>query len=464
MRVWRTVAAAASFAAGGCALLIGEPDPYAFAEDGAAPAEAAVADSAQPPVDAPSDVLPAEAGTATYNDFTSTASWDVFDVTQLSSSLPDVQNFFSAGFDGRYVYFFHVEPPVTVLRYDTTGSFTAKSSYALFDLSTIDGRTPTVRGAVYASPYLYLVPQSINTDGSLTLSPFVRYDPRNDPTFSDKSAWTLVDVGSSFPGIGHGFWGGTFDGTYVYYTAFSFAPQSQVRYRTTADFGSPSSFELVSVGAIDVAQNAPATPTADAAAGHIMSGAVYDGRYVVYPPAQLANNFLRYDTTTAFTNASTAWSAFDITRSVDGGGSGSASFFHGGTFDGRYSYYHFDRAAALVRYDHQQAFGDPGAWAFSRPAALGTRHPQSNLFDGRYVYLSSLDQHAARYDTTKDFFADASYESFDLTTLNAGATDFGTTIFDGRYVYYAPNNAPVLVRFDAKSPRSFPPTYHGSAF
>lgn len=99
-------------------------------------------------------------------------------------------------------------------------------------------------------------------------------------------------------------------------------------------------------------------------------------------------------------------------------------------------------------------------------------------FDGRYVYFLP-DNHnwpnngvVARYDTRTNFNATTSWSAFDLQTVfptanGRGANFFIGGAFDGRYVYLVPwGGGSVMARFDARTPSSMPklPAWYGSFF
>ncbi len=61
-------------------------------------------------------------------------------------------------------------------------------------------------------------------------------------------------------------------------------------------------------------------------------------------------------------------------------------------------------------------------------------------FDGRYVYFvpNEAPNLALRYDTTGAFASPASWSTFDTESVNINAYGFMGAVFDGRYVYYIP--------------------------
>jgi hypothetical protein len=217
----------------------------------------------------------------------------------------------------------------------------------------------------------------------------------------------------------------------------------------------------------------PASLSADAEG---FQGAVFDGRYVYFVPKgtlHFSGLVMRYDTqaTTPFT-AATSWSTFDMTTL-----NAAAKGYYGGAFDGRYVYFvpwynGTEFNSLVVRYDPQAPFGTSASWSIFdvstvNPSAKGFA---GAAFDGRYVYFvpnnsSKPDGLVARYDTQATFGAAGSWSTFDMTTAGADATTgFLGAGFDGRYVYL--NSGGGVARFDAKTPPSMPtlPGFSGSFF
>jgi hypothetical protein len=188
-------------------------------------------------------------------------------------------------------------------------------------------------------------------------------------------------------------------------------------------------------------------------------GAIFDGRYVIYVNGSTGSpdDQVRYDTQGSFTG--TGWSSFD-TENVVGLG------FRGGAFDGRYVYLTptlpedngtagltFD--AVVGRYDTQAAFNTTASWtSFNLTRASGTPDLtvpgfEGAAFDGRYVYFApgaagdatgaTPSGHVARYDTQSSFTAAASWSSFDIKTVDAGAAGFAGVVLGGRYLYFVPH-------------------------
>jgi hypothetical protein len=204
-------------------------------------------------------------------------------------------------------------------------------------------------------------------------------------------------------------------------------------------------------------------------------GAVFDGRYLVYAneAAGDKNVQVRFDTQGDFTGDA-AWSTFDAVAVKSGG-------VRGGAFDGRYVYLApfepEDNGAAqltydsvAVRYDSQAAFNSLAAWStINLTRASGTQDLTvpgfaGTAFDGRYVYFAPTtvgqlsgdaiaSGKATRFDSQADFTKAASWSSFDLTTVSAGAAGFAGAVFDGRYLYFAPHSQThaLAVRYDTQA-------------
>jgi hypothetical protein len=150
-----------------------------------------------------------------------------------------------------------------------------------------------------------------------------------------------------------------------------------------------------------------------------------------------------------------------------------AKGFIGGAFDGRYLYLTPYAHGVVSRYDTQAKFDSASSWLHFDvwTATPGQPKFESSAFDGRYLYLvATYDTNVppnitysglvARYDTQAPFDAAASWTSFDVATVNAGARGFQGAVFDGRYLYLVPNAnmlvpltyAGLVARFDTQAP------------
>jgi len=139
------------------------------------------------------------------------SSWQLYDMSAVSGEAAD---FIGAGFDGRYVYFVPQANQI-VTRFDTTTStMSSTSNWSQYDLAQIlppwDATIPRYSGAVFDGRFMYFVP-AVAGFGTL-----VRYDTTS--TFTSDCAWSLTDLTAmTFDGlVPQGMVGAIFDGQYVY--------------------------------------------------------------------------------------------------------------------------------------------------------------------------------------------------------------------------------------------------------
>ena len=148
----------------------------------------------------------------------------------------------------------------------------------------------------------------------------------------------------------------------------------------------------------------------------------------------------------------TAWDAFDL-ATLPGGTWG----YSGAGFDGRYLYfvpgYDGTQHGKAVRLDTQAAFADLASWqTFDIKTIDGNAGGfNGGLFDGRYMYFVPTNGRAIRFDTTRAFTDATAWSSFDTASVNPNATGFDGARFDGRYVYLIPYNLPLLARYDTQA-------------
>lgn len=92
-----------------------------------------------------------------------------------------------------------------MLRFDTQGAFGSGSAWSVFDLTTVDARATSFRGAVFDGRYVYLVPSGAYGIVS-------RLDTQ--APFTSAASWTTFQLTNLNPALA-GFTGATFDGGYV---------------------------------------------------------------------------------------------------------------------------------------------------------------------------------------------------------------------------------------------------------
>jgi hypothetical protein len=396
----------------------------------------------------------AAAGYSALND---TSKWTTFDMATVNGGA---KGFTGAAFDGRYVYFVpNNSGSIDGLagRYDTMAAFTTGTSWATFDMTTLNSGAKGFVGAAFDGRYVYFVPFGDGLSGS-----FDGLVGRCDTmaTFTSGSSWTIFDTTTVNAGA-KGFVGAAFDGRYVYFVPFGNGTSTDGlvgRYDTMATFTSGSSWTTFDMTTVNAGAKG-------------FQGAVFDGRYLYLVPNYNGSTdglVGRYDTMATFTSGS-SWTTFDMTTV-----NAQAKGFQGAAFDGRYVYfvpsYNGSIDGLVARYDTMAAFTAGGSWATFDMTTVnaGAKGFLGAAFDGRYVYFvpystGPFDGLVARYDTMAAFTTGTSWTTFDMTTVNAGAKGFAGAAFDGRFLYFVPADQGIVARFDAKTPPALPPGYaHGS--
>src|ERR1700722_2868655 len=135
-----------------------EPDS-GNTDAGGASHDATVAEDSAAPIDAGLDA-PADAVVYTYSTLTDPSKYAAF-----SPQAPDggLIEYVGGAYDRqRYVYFVPSSNGL-LTRYDTTGSFSSASSWAVFDLTTVDPALSGFNGAAFDGHYLYLAPGASTT-------------------------------------------------------------------------------------------------------------------------------------------------------------------------------------------------------------------------------------------------------------------------------------------------------------
>ena len=297
---------------------------------------------------------------------TSTSAWSIFDTSTLP--VPDggttARGFASGVFDGRYVYLVpeHVgaQNVGRVARYDTAGTdggtipagdagdagglpyFSSAAQWATFDTATEDPSAIGFIGGVFDGRYVYLVPyvNGGGTNGGAS-GVVTRYDPQGNGGFLNGSNWSSYDLTQVGGSQGAGFFGGAFDGRYVYLVPFK--STLSLRFDTARGLG---------IG------NAPSWDKKDLAAFvHLDSGtpayagAAFDGRFVYYVPSN-SGFLVRFDT------VGECWYAYDLTKI-----NADATSFVGAIYDGRWLYL-APRGTLITRFDTKSPSWMPNLSAF----------------------------------------------------------------------------------------------------
>ncbi len=121
------------------------------------------------------------------------------------------------------------------------------------------------------------------------------------------------------------------------------------------------------------------------------------------------------------------------------------------------------------RYDTRAALNSQPSWGSFDPSANGlgasAKGFAGGAFDGKYVYFAPNENASGpsgavmRYDTTKNMAAVASWELYDPSAngLGANAKGFHGAVFDGSYVYFVPHSNASgghnnVLRYNVKKP------------
>ena len=379
--------------------------------------------------------------------FTSPSAWATYDAGASGVGV-DPDGYRGIADDGRYLYFAPYGDGVTyhgeVLRYDTTGAFSAPGSWSTFDPSANGvGTTPIgYAGAVFDGRHIYFSPYG-SRHGEV-----LRYDTQ--ATFSSAGSWMAFDPGAN--GVGtdpDGYLGTAWDGRYVYFSPFDNGGTEHgevLRYDTQATFSSAGSWTAFDPGANGVGTDPD---------GFV--GAAFDGRYLYFAPFDNGTDFhgevLRYDTQATFASAG-SWTTFD--PGANGVGTG-ADGFAGVVFDGQHLYFvpgqnAGGRHGEVLRYDTAGGFSAVGSWTAFDPGANGVGTDPDGFrgatFDGRHLYFvpyengSSNHGEVLRYDTVGDFATVGSWSTFDAGNSGVGSDPDGYAgaVFAGRHVFFSPLN------------------------
>ncbi len=268
--------------------------------------------------------------------------------------------------------------------------------------------SPFYRGGAFDGRYVYFAPAG---------GPVARYDTHG--AFTDQGSWSSFDPFKQIgPQFGSDFIGAVFDGRWVYFIGSTsdgnFADATMVRLDPTKPFSDKSAWT-------------PYDATAHDPKARSFAGGAFDGRYVYFAP-ELNDHLLRFDTKGSFEDAA-AWTGFDIHDAAPSA-AGSAM---GAVFDGQYVY-----------------FPPFKTYPVAGPADAGS---DAALIDAGVATVNGV---LARFDTSSKagLGAKASWESYDLMSVDPSAGGLAGGAFDGRYVYFAPyiSATGVTLRYDTRAP------------
>jgi hypothetical protein len=170
--------------------------------------------------------------TLAYN---SAGSYTLFNISSVTSGA----TFSSSVYDGRYIYYIPYAWPSysgRVVRYDTTASFSSLSSYDAYDTSLAYATSKGFSGGVFDGRYIYMVPLR----GTGGFGQITRYD--TTANFSSSSSYAIFDM-ATINSTYVNYWGYGFDGRYLYLAPYTSGKVA--RYDTTASFTAPSSYAFI---------------------------------------------------------------------------------------------------------------------------------------------------------------------------------------------------------------------------
>ena len=154
----------------------------------------------------------------TTSSFNSSTSWTSYNNTNGLTTV----GYAGAIFDGRYIYFIPYQnsnfgPNGVVLRYDTTSSFNSPTSWSTYNASNTNGLDTTgFYSASFDGQYVYFGSYQDISSGSFTGN-VLRYDTTT--SFNSSTSWSAYDASNTGSLSANGFDGSAFDGRYVYFLA-----------------------------------------------------------------------------------------------------------------------------------------------------------------------------------------------------------------------------------------------------
>ena len=331
----------------------------------------------------------------------------------------------------------------------SSGVFTSDASWAAFEPSSHGvGDHQGYTGVVSDGRYLYFAPYG---DPVTPHGEVLRYD--TSAPFGDPAAWAAYEYASHCGGeceSPRGYKGACFDGQFVYFVPFHNGGNTHgefLRYDTTGPFTEASSWDTYDVCA------------GFGAHGGYNRGAYDPGNgYMYFAPhggASAHSWVLRYDVSEPFDSAS-SWQEFNT------GGFGALGGYADVVFDGQYMYFlPGDRnppsSTDVIRYNTAASFTENSSWEKFDPP--GDSSYYGGVLAGQHVYLApqgdSTYAAALRYDNSGGFESPGSWESYDITDSGGGtwtgATEYRDAATDGSFVYFAPYAGPssgAVLRYD----------------
>ena len=272
---------------------------------------------------------------------------------------------------------------------------------------------------------------------------FVRFDTQG--VFTAVGDWSQMNMSTAQGGaeVDVAYRDSCFDGRYVYFVPFN--SDTFLRFDTQGVFTTVGDWDRMNMS----------TAQGGATLDEAYVDASFDGRYVYYAPVN-SDTFLRFDTQGVFTTAGD-WSQMNMSTAQ--GGALLDSAYVGTSFDGRYIYFVPLNSDTFVRFDTQGVFTTAGDWShMNMSTAQGGAEVDDAYadasFDGRYVYFIPQNSDTfLRFDTQGVFTTVGDWDRMNMSTVQGGAEldlAYTGTSFDGRYVYYVPVDSVTFLRFDTQ--------------
>jgi len=398
-----------------------------------------------------------------------------------------------ACFDGKYVYYTPWNTD-TFLRYDTDEGFDEQNSWQKTSLGAagLDVAKMFAGNPCFDGRYVYFAPYNSEL--------FVRFDTQgrriyrdkasleDDYTFQNDANWSYMDMtrvlGETIAKLTKGtnaYKGCVFDGRYVYYVPCR--SNTAVRFDTRIGiFSSGQEIELDGFGHKkwigDDGQTHYLWETMDMTRvlGEFIADdedswedGYFDGQYIYFGLNQ-SKKFVRFNTrhiwigTSTFANKgqwltgfndTTSWDVVDI-GTILGHTPDHGPYFPAVFGDGKWVYYAPDStsggsgsydATTFIRFNTELPFGTAGSW--QQRNVLSKLSVHGVMFDGRWVYFAPNRKNIFyRYDPEEIFTDQTGWET--ITAGEIGMSElrlFEGVTFDGKYLYYAPKGSTSFVRF-----------------
>lgn len=197
------------------------------------------------------------------------AGWEPY-VPPFDASACNRSNF-GAACAGDFVYFGPGNAANTgdcIVRYDVRKSFGESTSWECFSLAEVDPDLTGMQGSMSDGKYVYVTEVGKGLGDAADLPRRIGRHPASSPL---DAGWEFRSATLSNP-LATRYFGGTFDGRFVYFAPFSDNGVTiYLRYDTLRPFSDDAAWSAVPGAQMLVVDSAH-------------SGAIFDGKYVYYPP------------------------------------------------------------------------------------------------------------------------------------------------------------------------------------